>query len=104
MPKFVDQKPPSRELARPPRPEPPVEPAGLDAFVSRAAVTAPPELHSRAGKGRVLPGSPMPVRFPPDVKAALEFLAENDQRSQQQILERIAFPAILEAARRQKAS
>lgn len=104
MPKFVDQKQPSREPARSPRPEPPPEPPGLDAFVSRTAVTAPPELQQRSGKGRVLPGSPMPVRFPPDVKAALEFLAESDQRSQQQILERVAFPAILEAARRQKAS
>lgn len=100
MPKFVDQKPPSREPARPPRPEPHAEPPGLDVFVARAAVTPPPELTPRAGKGRVLPSSPMPVRFPPDVKAALEFLADSDQRSQQQILERVAFPAILEAARR----
>jgi len=100
MPKFVDQKQPSREPARLPRAEPPPEPPGLDAFVSRTAVTAPPEPSAPRSKGRALPASPMPVRFPPHVKAALERLSASDQRSQQQILERIAFPAILEAAGR----
>jgi hypothetical protein len=40
----------------------------------------------------------MNVRFPPEVKAALERLALRDRRSQQQILELVAFPAILAAA------
>lgn len=106
MPKFVEQKPPLRDAQRAPRAEPIIaEPPGLEDFVSRAAVTAPPELQPRGtGKGRVLPSSPMPVRFPPDVKRALERLAESDQRSQQQILERLAFPVLLEAARKLDAS
>lgn len=97
MPKFVDAKlpPPPRE-PRPAR----TEPAGLDDFAARAGVTPPPERQPERGRGRTLPASPMPVRFPPDVKAALERLSQSDQRSQQQILERIAFPAILDAARR----
>lgn len=100
MPKFVDQKP---QLPEPKLREvsaPRVEPAGLEAFASRAAVTPPPAADKGRGRGRTLPSSPMPVRFPPDVKAALERLSEHDDRSQQQILERIAFPALLEAARK----
>lgn len=96
MPKFAPRKP-SPELsvvAAPP------EPAGLDAFMARAEVTPPPEPSARRGQGRVLPSSPMPVRFPPEVKAALEKLARQDRRSQQQILELVAFPAILSAAER----
>lgn len=103
MPKFVDAKQPSqRELPREAR-EPRAEPLGLDAFAARAGVTPPPEPHEphlKQGRGRTLPASPMPVRFPPEVKAALERLSTSDQRSQQQILERVAFPAILDAARR----
>ena len=98
MPKFLDVKQPS--LPREPRPprEPRVEPPGLEAFAGRADVTPPPESTPKQGRGRTLPASPMPVRFPADVKAALERLSQSDQRSQQQILERIAFPAILDAA------
>jgi len=101
MPDFVAAKAPSRR-SDPPRPlrEPRVEPPGLDAFAGRAGVTPPPEPQAKQGRGRTLPASPMPVRFPPDVKAALERLSQVDQRSQQQILERIAFPVILDAARR----
>lgn len=95
MPAFTSRKPPERP--QPERAEP--EPAGHDAFVALAAVTAPPEPTARA-KGRALPSSPMPVRFPPEVKRALERLSASDQRSQQQILERVAFPAILAAAAR----
>lgn len=90
MPKFA-------RLERPERPA--TEPAGLDAFVAKADVTPPPEPTPRP-KGRALPSSPMPVRFPPDVKAALERLSLSDRRSQQQILEIVAFPAILAAAAR----
>lgn len=98
MPKF--EKSPPLERKAPPAPPPP-EPAGLDAFVARAAVTPPPETPADSrGRGRTLPSSPMPVRFPPHVKQALERLSLADQRSQQQIMERIAFPAILEAAGR----
>ena len=109
MPKFTEQKPaPTRER---PRAEPPrAEPPGLDAFAAQAGVTPPPPLNQGSqdelaegkakARGRGLPSSPMPVRFPPDVKKALERLAASDERSQQQILERVAFPAILEAARR----
>ncbi len=99
MPNFAAQKPPSQPERREPR-APRPEPAGLEAFASRAGVTPPPEPDEKAGRGRTLPASPMPVRFPANVKAALERLSQSDQRSQQQILERIAFPAILEAARR----
>lgn len=103
MPKFVDQKPPPSPDARPRLELARPEPAGLEAFAAGAAVTPPPDpLRKAQGRGRVLPSSPMPVRFPPDVKAALELLAASDQRSQQQILERIAFPALLDAARRLK--
>ena len=99
MPQFAHRQPASPEPVAPPRPEP----AGLDAFVARADVTAPPAPESPPtgrgrGQGRSLPSSPMPVRFPPDVKAALERLSQSDDRSQQQILERVAFPAILAAA------
>lgn len=103
MPKFLDavQPAPPRNAPRElPQREPRIEPAGLDAFAGRAGVTPPPEARGKQGRGRVLPASPMPVRFPPDVKDALERLSASDQRSQQQILERVAFPAILDAARR----
>lgn len=40
----------------------------------------------------------MNLRFPHEVKRALEQLAKSEDRSQQRILERIAFPAILAAA------
>lgn len=106
MPRFTDHKPPppSRDKPRAEgRAEPRLEPPGLDAFAALAGVTPPPDAGGpdghRRGRGRALPASPMPVRFPADVKAALERLSERDQRSQQQILERVAFPAILEAAR-----
>lgn len=99
MPKFVDAKQQPPREPREPRP-PRLEPVGLDDFAARAGVTPPPEPLPKQGRGRVLPASPMPVRFPPDVKAALERLSSSDQRSQQQILERVAFPAILAAARR----
>jgi hypothetical protein len=42
----------------------------------------------------------MNVRFPAHVKEALELLSVSEDRSQQQILERITFPAILAAAAR----
>jgi hypothetical protein len=96
MPKFTSLKPPSPEAAAAP---PRSEPLGLEAFAAKTGVTPPPDIDRRPSRGRILPTSPMPVRFPPDVKAALEHLSAEDQRSQQQILERIAFPAILAAAR-----
>jgi len=95
MPKFNVVKSPSPERLAPPR----AEPEGLDAFAAGAAVTPPPELVERK-QGRALPPNPMPVRFPPDVRDALERLARNDRRSKQQILELVAFPAILAAAER----
>ena len=99
MPKYTHRKPASPEPG--PAPTPRVEPEGLDAFVAQTAITPPPEPPTRSrGRGRVLPASPMPVRFPRNVKEALERLSASDQRSQQQILERVAFPAILEAAAR----
>jgi hypothetical protein len=86
------------KFERPARPDRPVtEPAGLDAFVAKADITVLPEAPTPRPKGRTLPGSPMPVRFPADVKAALERLSRKERRSQQQILELIAFPAILAA-------
>lgn len=77
-----------------PRPEPPE----LERFMAGAGVTPPPKLnddkHRRGG-----PGLEMNVRFTPEEKAALEKLAAAEERSQQQILMRIAGPLVLEAAR-----
>lgn len=61
-----------------------------------AGITPPPndDKHRRGG-----PGLEMNVRFTPEEKAALEKLAAAEERSQQQILMRIAGPLVLEAAR-----
>lgn len=95
MPKYKLEQPqsPERRAAR-------VEPAGLEEFTAEAAVTPPPELVERKGQGRVLPENPTTVRFPPEVMEALKRLAKHDRRSKQQILELVAFPAILAAAER----
>lgn len=82
---------------KPLRPEPP----GLDAFAAAAAVT--PVIHMVERAPAAAPVTVenirgMNVRFTPEVKAALERLALRDRRSQQQILELVAFPAILAAA------
>lgn len=101
MPKFekaAEKTPPQPERARP-------EPAELAAFVAGAAVTAPPAPPAPPSSTKQKPrrggsGLEMNVRFTPEEKAALERLAEVEDRSQQQILSRIAFPVLLEAARR----
>lgn len=77
------------------RPEPPQ----LERFIANAAVTAPPKLtDDKARRGG--PGLEMNVRFTPEEKAALEKLAASEERSQQQVLMRVAGPLLLEAAQK----
>lgn len=94
------------------------EPAGLDAFAAGAAVTpvilrdtvrerptpepepSPEGPRASARKERGGKGLSMNVRFTPEEKAALQRLADAEERSMQQVLMRLAGPVILEAARK----
>lgn len=92
MPRF--EKPQQPELAKAmPRSEPPE----LARFMAGADVTAPPKLDDRTRRGG--PGLEMNVRFTAEEKAALQKLAQAEDRSQQQVLMRLAGPLVLEAAR-----
>jgi hypothetical protein len=90
------------ELKRPPRPR--EEPPGLDAFVG-GVKTTPTIVHvvqQRTAETSTPKSAikPMNIRFSPAAKAALEFLAQRDRRSQNQVLTLLVEPMLIAEAER----